>query len=204
MYNLNYNNSGGDLMTNHPDKKIIREKFLKSHTDTIIKMSLEERKEKFGKCGEKNGMYGKTHTEEVRKKFSEMHKGNSYCKGKKLSEEIREKMSKNAKLKIGEKNPFFGKHHSEETIQQIKEKNKGRLPPNTIKISIDGNNYISITEAARQLNKPTPTILWRLKSKNPKFNGYKYIEEIFKQPSEILCEDDVGNCEVQNLQLDNH
>ena len=84
------------------------------------------------------------------------------------------------------------------------EKNKGRLPPNTIKISIDGNIYISITEAARQLNKPTPTILWRLKSKNPKFNGYKYIEEIFKQPSEILCEDDVGNCEVQNLQLDNH
>jgi hypothetical protein len=90
-------------------------------------------------------------------------------------------------------------------LEKLKLKiNKGRLPPNTIKISIDGNIYISITEAARQLNKPTPTILWRLKSKNPKFNGYKYIEEIFKQPSEILCEDDVGNCEVQNLQIDNH
>jgi group I intron endonuclease len=81
-------------------------------------MSLEERKEKFGKCGEKNGMYGKTHTEEVRKKISEMHKGNSYCKGKKLSEEIREKMSKNAKLKIGEKNPFFGKKHTEEVKKE--------------------------------------------------------------------------------------
>jgi hypothetical protein len=113
-------------------------------------------------------------------------------------------MSENAKLKIGEKNPFFGKHHSEETIQKIKEKNKGRLPPNTITISIDGKIYISMTEASRQLNIPTPTILWRLKSNNPKFVNYKYVhEEIFKQPSETLSEDDVDNYEFQNPRLDN-
>jgi len=187
LYNLNFNNSGGDLMTNHPDKEKIREKILKSHAETISKMSSEERKQKYGKLGEKNGMYGKTHTEEVKKMNSELKKGNTYCKGKKASEETRQKMSENAKLKIGEKNPFFGKHHTEETIQKIKEKSRGRLPPNIIKISIDGNIYISITEAARQLNTPTPTILWRLKSKNPKFDNYKYIDdEIFTQPSEIL------------------
>ena len=131
-------------------------------------------------------MFGKTHTEEVRKMNSELKKGNTYRIGKKASDETRQKMSENAKLKIGEKNPFYGKHHSEETIQKIKEKSKGRLPPNTIKISIDGKIYISITEAARQLNLAAPTILWRLKSKNPKFDNYKYFEEESKQSFEIL------------------
>jgi group I intron endonuclease len=188
LYNLNFNNSGGDLMTNHPDKEKIREQIISSYKETLSKMSLEERKEKYGRPGEKNGMYGNSHSVEVRQKISQTHKGNTYCKGKKASVETRLKMSENAKLKIGEKNGFFGKHHSEETIQKIKEKSKGRLPPNIMKISIDENIYISMTEASRQLNIPVPTILWRLKSKNSKFDNYKYVEEIdnFTPPSEIL------------------
>ena len=188
IYNLNFNNSGGDLLTHHPDKEKIREKILNSCKETLNKMTPEERSQKYGKIGDKNGMYGKTHTEEVRKMNSELKKGNTYCIGKKASDETRQKMSENAKLKIGEKNPFYGKHHSEETIQKIKEKSKGRLPPNTIKISIDGKIYISITEAARQLNLAAPTVLWRLKSKNTKFDNYKYvdIEETATLPSEIL------------------
>ena len=46
LYNLNYNNSGGDLLTNHPDKESIREKIIKAHSETINKMSSEERKQK--------------------------------------------------------------------------------------------------------------------------------------------------------------
>lgn len=191
IYNLNYNNSGGDLLTHHPDKEAIREKILISCKETLNKMTPEERSQKYGKIGEKNGMYQKTHTEEVRKTISEIHKGNTYRKGKLASEETRQKMSENAKLKIGEKNPFFGKHHTEETIQKIKEKSKGRLPPNTKKITINGVFYISITEAGRQLNISQPTILWRLNSKNPKFDNYKYAT---MQPSEILSVDDAGNC----------
>ena len=196
LYNLNFNNSGGDLLTHHPDKEKIREKILKSQAENMSKLSSEERKQKYGKYGERNGMYGKTHTDEIRKKLSDTHKGNTYCKGKKASDKTRQKMSENAKLKIGEKNPFYGKHHSEETIQKIKEKGKGRLPPNIIKILIDGNIYISMTEASRQLNIPTPTILWRLNSKNPKFNNYKYVdvEETTTQPSPSLSVDDVDNC----------
>ena len=183
LYNLNFNNSGGDLMSYHPDKEKIREKILKSHSETISKMSLEDRKEKFGRCGEKNGMYGKTHTEEVRQKFSGLKKGNTYCKGKKLSDETKQKLSNIRKNNYtGEDNPFFGKHHTDETKQKIREKNKGKLPPNTMKISIDGNIFISMTEASRQLDIPTPTILWRVKSKNPKFDNYKYVNEDFFMP----------------------
>jgi hypothetical protein len=64
---------------------------------------------------------------------------------------------------------------------------------------IDDEIYISITEASRQLNISTPTILWRLKSKNPKFANYKYTT----QSSETLSEDDVDNYEFQNPRLDN-
>ena len=184
LYNLNFNNSGGDLLSNHPDKEKIREKIVNSFKETLNNMTPEERKQKYGKCGEKNGMFGKTHTEEVRKMNSELKKGNTYRIGKKASDETRQKMSENAKLKIGEKNPFYGKHHSEETIQKIKEKNKGRLPPNNKEITIDGFFYISMAEASRQLNISVPTILWRLNSKNPKFDNYKYVnkEETTTQP----------------------
>ena len=182
LYNLNYNNSGGDLLTNHPDKESIKDKISKTCAETISKMSSEERKQKYGNIGERNGMYGKTHTEEARKIFSEVHKGNSYCKGKKASEETRQKFSEIAKNRIGEKNPFFGKHHTEESKEKIREKRCGIIPTNAKEIIIDDITYISIAEAGRQLDISSPTILWRLNSKNPKFNNYKYST----QPSEIL------------------
>ena len=205
LYNLNYNNSGGDLISHHPEKEKIRNQISSSLLQLMSKLTSNEKKEKFGRSGERNGMYGKTHTKEVKFLISAANKGNTYCKGKKASEETRRRMSEGAKLKIGEKNPFFGKHHTEETIQKIKDKSRGRLPPNIIKISIDGVVYISMTDASRQLNIPTPTVLWRLKSKNPKFDNYKYVNnENSIQPSEILSVDDVDNCEFQNLQPDNH
>lgn len=186
LYNLNYNNSGGDLLTNHPDKESIREKILKSYTETISKMSCEERKEKYGKIGERNGMYGKTHTEEARKIFSEIKKNkntgeeNSFF-GKHHTKETKQKFSEIAKQRIGEKNSFFGKHHTEETKEKLREKIKGTQSPSRISISIDNINYVSMTDASKKLSIPLPTILWRLNSKNPKFNNYKY-SELSTQP----------------------
>ena len=186
LYNLNYNNSGGDLLTTHPDKESIRKQILKSYAETISKMSSEERKEKYGKNGERNGMYGKTHTEAARKKISEIRKNkntgeeNSFF-GKHHTKETRQKMSKIAKNRIGEKNPFFGKHHTEETKEKLREKIKGTQSPSRISISIDNINYVSMTDASKKLSIPLPTILWRLNSKNPKFNNYKY-SELSTQP----------------------
>lgn len=183
LYNLNYNNSGGDLLTYHPEKEAIREKIIQSYKETLSKMTPQERSEKYGKFGEKNGMYGKTHTEEVKKKNSDIKKGNTNFKGRKHTEESKQKMSEIRKNKnTGEENSFFGKHHSEETKQKIREKNIGNMPPNNKEITIDDFYYISIAEASRQLNISGPTILWRLNSKNPKFNNYKYFNgEDFKQ-----------------------
>jgi group I intron endonuclease len=185
LYNLNFNNSGGDLLTHHPDKEKIRQQIINSYKETLSKMTPEERKEKYGKCGERNGMFGKTHSDEVKKMNSELKKDNTNFKGCKHREESKQKMSEIRKNKnTGENNSFFGKHHSEETKQKIREKNIGNIPPSNKEITIDDFFYISISEAGRQLNIPATTILWRLNSKNPKFENYKYVDQdISTQPS---------------------
>jgi group I intron endonuclease len=187
LYNLNYKNSGGDLLLNHPDKEAIREKIIKSCKETMNKLTSEERKQKYGRCREKNGMYGKTHTDEVKQRISEIAKknGNKPFYGKRFSEETKQKLSTKAKLRTGDKNPFYGKHHSEETRRILSEKNKGNLPTNAMKILVDGNMYVSITEASRKLNVSMPTVLWRLKSKNPKFDNYKYYNDDNIEPSVV-------------------
>jgi group I intron endonuclease len=78
LYNLNFNNSGGDLLTNHPEKEEIRKRIIKTQKENMSKLTPEERSEKYGKIGEKNGMYGKTHSKEANKINSEAHKGNIY------------------------------------------------------------------------------------------------------------------------------
>lgn len=80
--------------------------------------------------GIENGMYGKTHTLEARKKMSEARIGKpSWNKGKHFSEESRKKMSESKKASyIKENHPNFGKHLSEETKRKISEAHKGKEP----------------------------------------------------------------------------
>jgi group I intron endonuclease len=59
---------GGDYISNHPDKENIKNRISESLKKTYSSMTEEERKSKFGKKGIKNGMYGKKHTENSRKK----------------------------------------------------------------------------------------------------------------------------------------
>lgn len=83
----------------------------------------------------KNPMYGKTHTEEARRKMSEGQRGRT-CSAetrKKLSEASSGKkngMYCKGYLIAGEKNHWFGKHLSEETRMKMSESAKGRIPWN--------------------------------------------------------------------------
>ncbi len=115
--------------------------------------------------GEKNGMYGKTHTIESRKKMSE------WQSQKKVSIETKEKMSSN---RMGEKNSFYGKSHTDETKKKISNGRTGILTgkdnpsaktflfisPDKSESIIIGNfnkfceeNKLSITKMRRHVNK---------------------------------------------------
>ena len=79
----------------------------------------------YGRCGEDSPFYGKHHTEEARKKISEVSKGHT------LSEEARKKISEANK----------GKFVSDETKRKISESMNGENNPNYGKRGKDNHNY---------------------------------------------------------------
>lgn len=64
-------------------------------------------------CGELNGMYGRNHNENTRKKMSNNH----WTKRKPYSQDHKDKISKSVR---GENHPLYGKSHSEETKNKIR------------------------------------------------------------------------------------
>jgi hypothetical protein len=78
--------------------------------------------------GSKNGMFGKTHTDETKNKIREK------SIGRKLNDFHRNKMSEN---RMGEKNGFYGKKHTKESIELIRQKKIGKF--------IGENNFTSKT-----------------------------------------------------------
>lgn len=77
-------------------------------------------------AGEKNGMYGRKHTEETLQKLREV------STGKHPSEETRKKMSK---AHCGENNSMYGKKHSEETKKKISDAHKNGNGPKATKVN---------------------------------------------------------------------
>jgi group I intron endonuclease len=103
---------------------------------TLQRMSDSLKGEKnpmYGKTGELCPHYGRTHTDETKKKDRE--------------------------AKLGENNPFYGKTHTEETKQKQSESQLGEKNPNSkivYQYNLDGTfvrSFGSTGEAARHLNK---------------------------------------------------
>lgn len=174
LYNTSRISSGGDLISYHPERAEIVLKMKKSLEERYANLSEDERKRLYGQPQEANGMYGRKHTEEAKRKMSEANKGNQNAKGAKWSVEQRAKLSQVASERTGDKNPFYGKAHSEETKQLLSKKKKGQLPPNTKKVVIDNKVYVSATAASKDLGVAVATITNRIRSE--KFPTYRFLE----------------------------
>ena len=203
LYNLHYNSSGGDTLTFHPDREQIIKKRSINQKKRNSELTPEEYKRRFcTKTGEKNGMYRRTHTDEVKKRLSEINKAREQRKGWTMSEEHKHNLSKSRIGKYtGKDNSFFGKQHSEETKQKLRENKYGTIPTNAREILIDGELYKSVAEAGRKLNVCAPTIIHRIKSPNPKFANYFYADSkvLDDEPTPslpLLIVDDIDNREV--------
>lgn len=180
LYNVSPCSSGGDIISGHPERKDIIGRMKNSLVRHFEAMSPAERQEVYGLSGERNGMYGRSHTPEARRKISKHLRGldlrgeRSHRFGVKASEETRRKLSQVASERTGEANPFYGKHHSEATRAKLSKQRKGKKPTNMRPILADGVRYESVTEAARQLGVTPALIVYRLKS--AKYD-YRYEEE---------------------------
>lgn len=158
----------GDMLTHHPKREQIIEKITNTINSEISQMTIEERKEKWGRNGELNGMYGRHRTEDEKKHLSEIHKGKKITYVKPRTKESIEKWKKsiieNGTTFKGENNPFYGKHHNDETKKKISESNKGRKPVNRRKVTADGITYDSVYDCAKYNGVCTGTVIFRIKS----------------------------------------
>ena len=100
------------------------------------------------------GTSGAIHSEEVKRKMSEVRKGKpSPFKGKTRSEEFKRKISEVTK---GEKHPFFGKTHSEESRKKMSESLKGKPSPFKGKtLSLERRRKISEGQKGRTVSEET-------------------------------------------------
>jgi group I intron endonuclease len=168
-YNIGATASGGDNLTNNPNREKIIEKIRNTLKTQINNMSEDERKEKWGRNGKdnpnwKNGaclftcpICDKT----IKSKGRTFKQTCSSCRDR-----------------TGKKNPFFGKTHSEETREKMRQLSINRGNSCNVqkkKIEIDGIVYDSLGDASRALNVVVGTIYHRLNSPNQKFKGYIYL-----------------------------
>jgi hypothetical protein len=114
--------------------------------------------------GNKNGMFGKNHSDETKNKIREK------AVGRKLDDIFKVKMSENRQ---GEKNGFYGKKHKKETIDLIRQKKIGKyvgsenftaktfifITPFNDEIIVKGefvkfcnNNNLSVSKMKRNIN----------------------------------------------------
>jgi group I intron endonuclease len=163
VYNIGLQASGGDNLTNHPNKDEIIKKRTATSRAKFEAMTEEERRNRFSKPGDKNynwkGGISKPNCITCGKPIGPT---NVYC---------RECMPP----QTGERNPFYGRHHTEENKKYLSELHKGkRYSDNNHEITINGVDYKSYLEAAKLLNACWGTLRWRVLSKNPKYKDYNF------------------------------
>lgn len=158
-YNIGKQASGGDNLTNNPNKNEIIAKITKSIKNKYNLMTDEEKKLKHSMPKDSNPNW---------------RGGGNFCDcGNKIKATA--KTCSNCRDWNGENNPFYGKKHSEEYKNNASKRQIGVYKGSqNIPIIIDGIEYRSAGAASKKLCISMITIRWRVRSNNPKFIDYKY------------------------------
>lgn len=176
MLNINVGNNNLKL---NPRRQEIKDKISKRLKEKWAGYSREELKEKFGRYGTSNGMFGKRHTEEAKRKMGLANVGRAPAnKGEKMSLEQHAKLMEhvNARDYSGKNNPFFNKSHTRETRAKISNAAKGRVSSRRLPVMINGSRFNSLSDAHKVLGIPLVTIRHRCLSENKKFNSWSFIK----------------------------
>jgi group I intron endonuclease len=198
-YNIGKKSTGGDNISNNPNRNIIINKITKGLYERYEKESDEDKLSRKNKLkGENNPNYGNKWNDDQRDKMSKQRKGiSSKIKGKTFEEIhgeekakiLKSKLSEKAKNQIGENNPNYGNKCSEYLKEYYSNLFKNKKNKNALNISkpftIDDKVYVLLTDAAKDYNVKYQTIKNRILSY--KFTNYKYIEDENKI-KEILLE----------------
>lgn len=123
----------------------------------------DETRRKIGEARKGNQDWlGRTHSDSSKLKMSESQRGNTNAKGHVVSAECREKI----------RQTHLGRKHSDEARLKVS------LNSTAVKrISIDGVEYRSITEAAKATNVKHDTIRRRCMDARPEWSGYRFISK---------------------------
>lgn len=163
LYNVSKKSTGGDLISYHPNKKIILEKIKKAVIDRNKLLTTEQKKQLYGKKGARNGMFGKNHTDKVKLIISELNKGNNYAKGSTRSDEFKNKLSERMKNMSGVKNSFYGKFHTKESKEKMSKNKIGIIPVNRRIVICDNIEYESVKALAKFLGVSSALVIYRIK-----------------------------------------
>ncbi len=181
-FNIGLMASGGDNITNNPNRESIIENIRESIINRYSTMSDDERKSVYGKSGKLNPNYGNKWSDEQKKKASKRVK--EWMTKEENLQKLRKPKSDTSKMgkydKAGPNNPFYGKTHTKDTINKIKthiKEHRGEdwLPGNARKIEINGVTYNTLKEASKSVNLSQPTVIKRLKSDDEKWVNWFYL-----------------------------
>jgi len=149
--------------------------FYPQKTTLGLKLTKKQKDAQKGRrSGEKNGMFGRKHTEKSKKRISQSRFLNGFEPYR--TQEFREKISKIVK---GKKNPNFGNHWSEEQKQKVRDKLKKRGGYKGKKNPNFGNHW-SEEQKQKMSDRLKERVDYKAK-KNHNFGRYKINKKLWPE-----------------------
>jgi len=191
-FNIGKQATGGDNLTNHPDKENIITQIKQTCKTRYANMSEEEKQQRSNAVkGDKNPNFGNKWNAKQRKRMSK------YMTGRKHSAKTIELISNNTKqmwqneesrkklieARTGEKNHFYGKKHSEESLNKIRLKKLSQLYEKPIEemncniVKIKNKIYVGIEFAAIMSGISQNTIRYRCNNNKEKWNDFQFLDK---------------------------